>query len=354
MKGSVLVAMSGGVDSAATAYLLQQAGYEVSGAHIKVINEKIVGSAGSKSCCSLSDQVAARQTCAQLGILFHVFNWENEFREKVYNYFIAEYLKGRTPNPCILCNQEIKFGLLLARAREMGFDWIATGHYVRKEVLPDGSWRLLRGVDPVKDQSYVLSCLNAEQLSAALFPVGGYTKPEIRQLMAKAGLIVAEKPESQEICFIPDNDYRGFLKREAPRVVAPGPIKDTSGKILGRHNGVAFYTIGQRKGLNIAVGHPLYVKRIDMATRSVIVARDEEVFSSVLSAHDPLWLIDLKDNEMDVKVQIRHRHQAAAAKLRILPAGVEVEFERAQRGVTPGQRVAFYREEQLIGGAWID
>ena len=357
-KQRVVVAMSGGVDSSATAALLQEQGYEVIGISMQVWDyAKFTAPDGEKfdSCCSLDDIHDARRVAEQLGIPFYVVNFEEEFQRLVIDDFVGEYFRGRTPNPCVRCNQRIKFELLLQKAKELAADYLATGHYARVERDAAGRYRLLTGQDAGKDQSYFLYTLTQEQLSRTLFPLGGMTKPEVRRLAARYGLRVAEKGESQEICFVPDNDYVRFLEEARGAGELDGDIVDSRGNVLGRHRGTYRYTVGQRKGLGVAHPHPLYVLGVDTEKRQVVVGSREELASPGLVATDLNWIIPPPGKPLEVTCKIRYRHRPVPCTVIPLPDNrVEVRFTAPEKSVTPGQAVVFYREDEVLGGGCIE
>ena len=353
----VIVAMSGGVDSSVAAALLLEQGYEVIGVTMQLWSADLpYGETAEDSCCSLAAVEDARAVANELGIAYYVLNLHESFRENVVDYFVAEYLQGRTPNPCIVCNQKLKFNRLLDKVKALEGEFVATGHYVRTEYdSAAGRWLLRKGLDSTKDQSYVLYGLTQDQLGASLFPLGGYTKVEIRKLAVRYGLPVASKQESQEICFIPDQNYRRFIDEYRPGATKPGKIVDDEGNILGEHTGITNFTIGQRKGLGIAAGVPLFVKAIDPLHNEVVVGPAEAVFTKKLTASKLNWIaFNQPDREMAVEAKIRYAAQPAPAKL--IPSGEEVEvvFDEPQRAVTPGQAVVFYRDDLVLGGGIIE
>ncbi|MBC9785639.1 tRNA 2-thiouridine(34) synthase MnmA [Heliobacterium chlorum] len=357
MPETVVVAMSGGVDSSVTAALLLEKGYNVIGVTLQIW-PKDAPEGAEGGCCSLSAVEDARRVAFTLGIPHYVMNFRDYFEEEVINYFGQEYLAGQTPNPCIRCNRVIKFEGLLQKSLALGADKVATGHYARIEYDADRQrYRLGQAKDAKKDQSYVLFNMTQEQLSRTMFPLGGFTKPEIREMARGYNLAVASKPDSQEICFIPDNDYRRFLQERYPENrFAPGPFVDTSGNVIGTHQGLPFYTVGQRKGLGQAFGYPAYVVGLDVARNAVIIGRDEDVFSRRLLAGDLNW-IEVEHLTAPMEVQAKIRYSAPVAKAIIRPTEegdqVIVEFEEKQRAITPGQAVVFYQGDWVVGGGTI-
>jgi len=353
----VLVAMSGGVDSSVAAVLLREQGYEVIGATMQLCDRtrQAAAAAGAfRPCCTLEDVMDAGRVAAQLGIDFHVIKLEDEFRAAVVEPFIDAYLAGQTPNPCILCNEVMKFQLLLAKARELGADYLATGHYVRAESGTDGLVQLKKGIDPAKDQSYFLFTLTREQLRAVLFPLGGLTKSEVRRLAAEYRLPVAEKQESQEICFVADNDYAAFIAGERGAMDLSGEIVDHAGRIVGRHQGVYRHTIGQRRGLGIAAPQPLYVTGIDAAARRLVVGPEEGLYRSALTAARVNWIMPPSRNSFAASCKIRYRQEPVACSVTLLgDERIAVDFPRPVRAITPGQAVVIYAGDTVLGGGWI-
>lgn len=355
-KGKVLVAMSGGVDSSVAVHLLQQEGYEVIGATMQLWPEDTPLPPGETGCCSLSAVEDARRVAQKLDIPHYVLNYKNLFEEQVISYFTQEYLRGRTPNPCVACNRVFRFDALLHKAAELGLDYVATGHYAR--IYFDETrkrYLLVKGRDVNKDQSYFLYGFTQEQMKRTLLPVGNYTKPEIRAFAQNLGLSVAEKPESQEICFIPDNDYRRFLKERTGITLEPGDFVDEKGEIVGRHQGIAYYTIGQRKGLGLALGTPVYVLDIDREQNLVTVGPEASLYSKGLFAsNNNFIMIDELKCQEEVTVKIRYRSPDVPATITPKEGGVRVTFAQPQKAVTPGQTVVFYQDNLVLGGGTIE
>ncbi len=355
-KGRVVVGMSGGVDSSVAAYLLKEAGYDVIGVTMQIWQEEAREvEEENGGCCGVSAVDDARRVAQSLGIPYYVMNFRHEFKANVMDYFIAEYLAGRTPNPCIACNRYVKWESLLKRSLEIGADYIATGHYAQIERLPNGRYSLKRSATAAKDQTYALYNLTQEQLSRTLMPVGAYTKDEIREIAEKIQLPVANKPDSQEICFIPDNDYAGFIEKSTEQKIIPGNFVNTKGEIIGRHKGITHYTIGQRKGLNLSMGHPVFVVEIRPETNEVVIGDNDEVFAKELLA-DKLNFMSREDFEdgMEVLAKIRYNHKGAVCRLYHEGADkIRCVFDVPQRAITPGQAVVFYEGEYVLGGGTI-
>jgi tRNA-uridine 2-sulfurtransferase len=349
----VLVAMSGGVDSCVAALILKEQGYEVIGATMKIWPAEYCGKEKEKSCCSLRDIEDAKKVCDALGIKHYVLNFEKIFRENVIDYFVDEYLSGRTPNPCIICNKKIKFGKFLRKAEEIECDFIATGHYAVIE--RNGVCKLKEAVDKSKDQSYVLFSLSPGQIEKTLFPVGGLTKDAVKRRAKEAGLNVFDKPESQEICFVPDNSYPDFIKKYRGLKPETGDIVDSSGKILGKHKGFWNFTIGQRKGMGIAAAHPLYVIDIKSGENLVVAGSASEVKRKRFIVDGVNWLYEKPGDSFRAEVKIRYAHKKSGAVLMKSDDGkVIVEFEKTQEAITPGQAAVFYEGEYVLGGGWIE
>jgi tRNA-specific 2-thiouridylase len=337
-KERVVVAMSGGVDSSLAAALLKEAGYEVSGAYMQLWADH-----------DISD---LEHTCHLLDIPLHKLNFETEFKDAVIDYFCREYSLGRTPNPCITCNQHIKFGLLLDRVLEMGADYLATGHYARVEHSTNG-YSLLKAVDTAKDQSYFLYTLGQRELQHLLLPLGNLHKTETRRLAAERGLPTSTRHDSQDICFIPDNDYRSFIAQHIP--AKAGDIVNTEGRVLGKHNGLARYTLGQRQGLGLASKERLYVLRSDAANNRLVVGTQDQLLSDRLLATKLIWVSGKAPQQpANITAKIRYKSPEAAARLHIHQGRAEVQFVKPQRAITPGQSVVFYHGEAVLGGGIIE
>ena len=353
----VVVGMSGGVDSSVAAYLLKQQGYDVIGVTMQIWqDEDQFTQAESGGCCGLSAVDDARRVADRLEIPYYVMNFKREFKKNVMDYFTAEYLKGRTPNPCIACNRYVKWESLLQRSLEIGADYIATGHSARVEQLSHGRYAIRNSVTAAKDQTYALFNLTQKQLSHTLMPVGDYTKDEIRAIAEDIGLMVAHKKDSQEICFIPDNDYAGFIDRECGEMVPPpGNFVSVDGEILGRHKGITHYTTGQRKGLGIAFGYPVFVTEIRPETNEVVLGSDKDVYTNRLYANQ-LNFMALSDIEEPVRLKAKIRYSHAGSCCTVRRTGADeicCEFEEPVRAVTPGQAVVLYDGDYVAGGGVI-
>jgi len=352
----IVVAMSGGVDSSVAASLLAEAGHEVIGLSMQLYDQRESAEAFG-SCCSLDDLHDAKKVARRIGIPHYLMNFEEQFADTVVRNFVDEYASGRTPIPCVHCNAGLKFTALVDRAAAFDAAGVATGHYARVEFDEDRrSYRLLRGMDRDKDQSYFLFSLTQEQLAHSLFPVGHLTKREVRAHATRLGLPVADKPDSHEICFVPDGDAAAFVERRAPAALPAGDIVDTSGKILGRHAGLHRYTVGQRKGLGLAAGVPLYVLKLEPRRAELVVGPREELGRADLVARDVNWIAGpAPDSLVRVTARIRHRHHDAAATVTADgPTRAHVRFDTAQLAVAPGQAVVFYDGEEVVGGGWIE
>jgi tRNA-specific 2-thiouridylase len=352
-KQRVVVAMSGGVDSAVAAGLLVRQGYDVVGITMRLWTvEDPAAPAARKRCCSVEDTDDARAAADVLGIPHYVLNMEREFQDRVVSYFVDEYARGRTPNPCLACNEHVKFRALLDRAVALDAAFLATGHYARID-RHAGRYRLRRAVDDAKDQSYVLYTLGQAELARTLFPVGDCAKPRIREIAREMRLPLADKPDSADICFVPDGDHRAFIRRRLPQ--AAGVVRDASGTVVGAHDGVAGYTIGQRRGLGIATGEKRFVTDIDPALNVITVGRDEDLLAQALLVERVNWLAGAPPPPgARLHAKIRYRTAAALATLTPLPGGgARVAFDAPQRAITPGQAAVFYDGDEVVGGGAI-
>ena len=349
----IVVAMSGDVDSSVAAALLAEQGHDVIGLSMQLYDQR--GPEKFGGCCSLDDLYDARRVASALGFPHYIVNFEKQFRETVVDNFVQEYAAGRTPIPCAHCNSDLKFSTLLERAQGLGATHVATGHYARITSGSDGRWQLRRGADPEKDQSYFLFSLTQEQLAGALFPVGALPKHAVRAQARALGLAVAEKPDSQEICFIPDGDYATFVARRDPSVTRGGVVVDESGRELGSHGGIHRFTVGQRKGLGVASTMPLYVLKIDATEQRVTVGPRSSLERTTFTVGDVNWMAgEAPSGWTPASAQIRHRHTAATGRVRALPdRRAEFEFDTPQPAITPGQAAVFYDGDVVLGGGWI-
>lgn len=361
-KGRVLMAMSGGVDSSVAAALLVEQGYDVIGVTMNTWTDDIpieIQQNEHSGCCAIGAVEDARSISNKLGIPYYVMNFQGHFAATVIDYFIDEYSRGRTPNPCIACNRYVKFSAFIQKADQLECDFIATGHYA--VIGSDGRFpgrRLLgKSADLRKDQTYVLHNLTQEALARTIFPIGEMEKPKVRELARKLGLVTADKPDSQEICFVYDNDYGRFLKERIPEAVVPGPMLNTEGEVIGQHQGLPLYTVGQRKGLGLTSKVPLYVVALDPERNAVVVGEDHETYHSALFASDMNWIALPEQPSEPVRANAKIRRMAPEAGCMVYPeAGgvIRVEFDEPQRAVTPGQAVVLYQDRWVLGGGTID
>jgi tRNA-specific 2-thiouridylase len=361
-RRKVVVAMSGGVDSSVAAALLLRQGYEVIGVFMRLGSadgaEPAADAGHRQGCCSVLDAADARRVAGMLGIPFYVLNFQADFR-RVIDYFVGEYNRGRTPNPCVRCNDWLKFGRLVQYAQAVGADYIASGHYARIGVDPaTGQPALLRAVDPLKDQSYVLFGMHRHMLTHTLFPIGEYQKRQVRELAEELKLPVYNKPDSQEICFVPDQDYAALVKRRTPQAVRDGELVGADGTVVGRHGGHQHFTIGQRKGVGVALGHPVYVVDIDPQTNRVQLGERAELLRAGLLARQANWLsarVRAGEPPLRCSAKIRYNHAAQPAVVSVTETGdMLVRFDQPQSAITPGQAVVVYDGDVLLGGGWIE
>jgi tRNA-specific 2-thiouridylase len=350
----VVVAMSGGVDSSVTAALLKSQGFEVIGMMLRLWSEP--GTEAYNRCCTPDDMELARRIAAQVEIPFYAIDAKDVFRDKVVDYFINGYTQGATPNPCLICNRQIRWEFLLNRALALGADYLATGHYARLNTLKNNRVELLRAVDAAKDQSYVLHVLSQKKLVHAMFPLGAYTKPQVREMAGDFGLPVAERSDSQDLCFLGNGDYRDFLRRNSPEAVNPGPIVSLDGEQIGEHQGLAFYTIGQRKGLGIAAPHPLYVLKKDGKENALVVGPLELLGKDELRTGPVNWISgQAPQNPIRASVKIRYKaHETEGLITPQKDGSVHIRFSNPLRDITPGQAAVFYEGEVCLGGGIIE
>ena len=354
MKSKALIAMSGGVDSSVAAYLMRERGYDCIGVTMKLYSNEDAGVERSRTCCSLDDVEDARSVAHRLGIPYYVFNFSGDFRREVMERFVCAYEAGETPNPCIDCNRHLKFDRLYHRAEELGCDCVVTGHYARIERAGE-RFLLKKSLIPDKDQSYVLYSLTQKQLAHTCFPLGDMAKEETRRVATEQGFYNADKPDSQDICFVPDGDYASFICRYCGKTYPEGDFVDTTGRVLGRHKGIIHYTLGQRKGLGIAAGEPLYVVKIDAENNRVVLGKNADLFSRELEADGFNWIAcDEPSEPLRVKAKIRYRQAEQWATVTVTaPGRVRVVFDEPQRAITRGQAVVLYDGDTVVGGGVI-
>ena len=353
---TALIGMSGGVDSSVAAYLMLQSGYRCIGATMHLYDNEMLGKDNGHTCCSLDDVEDARSVARRLGIPHYVFNFKEDFEKQVIQKFVTSYESGLTPNPCIDCNRYLKFQRLLRRALELGYDYVVSGHYAQlRQDRATGRYLLYKAADRAKDQTYFLACLSQEQLAHIQFPLGGLTKPEVREIAEAQGFLNARKHDSQDICFVPDGDYVAFLERYTGKTYPAGDYLDLQGNVVGQHRGAVCYTLGQRKGLHLAMGAPVYVCGKDMGKNTVTVGPSEALFSKALRANDWQWFpFPALTEPLKVTVKTRHRQSEQGATVYPEEGGfARVEFDAPQRAVTPGQAVVLYQRDLVIGGGTI-
>lgn len=355
MNKKVVIGMSGGVDSSVAAYLLKQQGYDVIGITMKLTPDDVFYTEMEGGCCSISAAEDARMVAYKLGIPFYVMNFTEVFKEKVIDYFVDEYLLGRTPNPCIACNKYIKFDALLKKAQSLGAEYVATGHYCRI-LKENGRYVIRKSEDDKKDQTYVLYNMTQYQLEHTLMPCGDYKKDKIREIAKEIGLDVYNKRDSEEICFVPDNDHGGFIKRQVPKKIKEGSFVDESGKVIGKHKGLAYYTIGQRKGLGLSAGKRVFVTDIKPEKNEVVIGDEKDIFKDELISRKNNFIpFDKLEAPLEVEAKVRYNAKTCKAVISPIEAGaVKVKFEKPQRAITKGQSVVFYKGDLLVGGGIID
>ena len=356
MEHRALIAMSGGVDSSVAAYLMKQAGFACVGATMRLYENEDMSAPQAGTCCSLEDVEDARAVAAKLDMPYYVFNFKEDFGRQVMDRFVAAYETGCTPNPCIDCNRFLKFDRMYRRAQELGIGYVVTGHYARIQQSETGRWLLLKGPDPQKDQSYVLYAMTQEQLAHTQFPLGALRKEEVRAIAAAQGFINAKKHDSQDICFVPDGDYAAFIRRRTGRTYPEGDFVDTTGRILGRHRGIIHYTIGQRRGLGVSGGRPLYVKEIRPSDNTVVLAEEHQLYAPTAIARDFNWIAwEAPAAPIRVQARARYHQPEQDATTFVLPDGrVQVTFDRPQRALTKGQAIVLYQADVVIGGGTIE
>ncbi len=356
MNKKALIAMSGGVDSSVAAFLMKEAGYQCIGATMKLFQNEDISIAEDSGCCSAEDVEDARNVATSLGMPYYVFNFSERFREEVMDKFVCAYEMGITPNPCIECNRKLKFEYLHNRAKELGYDYVVTGHYAIIEFNSDtGRYELKKGCDPSKDQSYVLYSMTQEQLSHTLFPLGSMPKAKAREIAEANGFINAHKEDSQDICFVTDGKYTNFIENYTGKSYPEGNFVDMEGNVLGRHKGIIRYTIGQRKGLGLSLKEPMYVYRVDVQNNTVILCRDEDLFSTTLTAKRLNFIsVDNLYTPMRVKAKVRYKHtEQWATATQLDKDTLSVVFDEPQRAITPGQAVVLYDGDTVVGGGTI-